>query len=620
MKTEKKADFDKVFVHKEAELKLEAIFMSDKTKIQKEEDVYINNKKGYLESIDMLLEEYLVFYGEQTCKDIKTFIAEYCEKKTIEEAESNGLEENDQYKQGDIEQIVTEAFAIYKNNVVRLQRFVYYQYQNTASKLKLSNKDLNSYFFKDNYIIAYDEDAIVKQKIREMVEIASTNSIQGKDFEEVYEGARKVYIKHAYHILIARSIYMIRILKDHLLYKSNGDETEYKYTLSTNITEENKLESKKLSFADNYQKIDATIRSCLKCVNDLSYSDLFLMIKNELEILMADTKSNPGEKHTQIFHTSMDKISDIIKNCFVNIKPALCNLNEQTSALDEFILRLGDDKLIWISTSLLSLNDFFDSAVLICIHTFKIFINDSYDDVDRMQRDINNEDIINCADIICGCVYNSFNTMRAHLDYVSYFLKKLDTSLHDGSDPDSLCLNTYKIKNTDVILQLNAVYNYINSNLTNYISQYEFAIDIYLLIIDTRKHSNLIETEYPNIYNDKLFQFVSEKEYFIDFFINLPEIYENSGKFYLNLFETNFNTMNPIKELLYKKFIVSMERYTYRILKKTKLLSNREDAKDFLQTLSNITFDSDSGIYDADLLFKTDIKTNLTNKQLPDLF
>ncbi len=60
-----------------------------------------------------------------------------------------------------------------------------------------------------------------------------------------------------------------------------------------------------------------------------------------------------------------------------------------------------------------------------------------------------------------------------------------------------------------------------------------------------------------------------------------------------------------------------MECYTYRIIKKTKLLSNHEDAKDFLQTLSNITFDSDSGVYDANLLFKMD-NTNGFDKQLPD--
>ncbi|KAM0687825.1 hypothetical protein COBT_000930 [Conglomerata obtusa] len=322
--------------------------------------------------------------------------------------------------------------------------------------------------------------------------------------------------------------------------------------------------------------------------------------------MIRSLKVKDNKEHNKIIDDTKKNVSKIIRKCDKDIDSALFDLNEEEHALNEVMLRLGNEKLLNINNFFILLEEIFWNGIHLCIHTSEITIDVLYKNTEQTIRADNDNAINRTAESICGCVDNHFNIFRAKLKTLQSLFNELNDDIRVPSDDDTKYLSNYMATNSDVISKFNVVYNYINSNLESHIYQFELVIDVYLLMIDIRKLSFLIEKENAYIFNDPLFNVVHQQEYLKSFFTHLLEIYEKAGKFIKNIIETNFNTINPLKDILHKKLISFLEFYTYRILEKTKLLTDHEDAIDFQQTLKNITSDSDPGIYDAKFLFASD--------------
>ncbi|KAM0685751.1 hypothetical protein COBT_003035 [Conglomerata obtusa] len=129
-----------------------------------------------------------------------------------------------------------------------------------------------------------------------------------------------------------------------------------------------------------------------------------------------------------------------------------------------------------------------------------------------------------------------------------------------------------KIVNTDVLLKINTVDNYIDLIWTRIFNYKEIQNEAYLYIKELRKNDLTVTTEYKLIEKDVCYQIDFFEKKISKFHVDLMISFESIKNFYADLFTTNHLHIDiSAKYILHFKLLLSIENFINKIFEQQKL-------------------------------------------------
>ncbi|KAM0684975.1 hypothetical protein COBT_003816, partial [Conglomerata obtusa] len=277
---------------------------------------------------------------------------------------------------------------------------------------------------------------------------------------------------------------------------------------------------------------------------------LIARYRDELSTFKTNIDASIADNRLKLINKTKNNTAEIIRLLYKEINEWFNVHYQEYKIIEEFILILGNLEFMKLKKILKKTHDVLKIIINDSIH----FSNEIFKSMEKNIQSNNLGSILDIADILISIKGNIESSKLLFKSQFEIYHKKFNSLCKqitlDAND-DEICLEFLDIARTDVVLRLNKIYKFIDDEWEQKISYFEHFANVYILMFKMRKTPLLIHIKYPLINSDKLYNDEQLKKKLASMFTSFIGAYENTTKFYKDVFETNnLNEISPLKDLL----------------------------------------------------------------------
>ncbi|KAM0687214.1 hypothetical protein COBT_001549 [Conglomerata obtusa] len=267
---------------------------------------------------------------------------------------------------------------------------------------------------------------------------------------------------------------------------------------------------------------------------------LIARYKDELSKLELSLNTLNAKDKLKLFYSTKSNAVEIIKSFYGEIYGFFYVHDQNCQIIEKFILMLGNTEFMELKKSKDETRDVLKSVIDDSINFSNNVLNLIYKNINTQNNNLGNVlTITEYLKMIKDNIESRKLLLKSQFDIYHKIFKRLCEETTADSRNIEMSLGILEIAKTDVVLRLNKIYIFIDDIWEQKLAYYEHFANIYILMLQIRKTPLLVQSKYPLIYSDNLYNDDQLKNQLISMFTSFIDAYKNTANLYKDVFETN---------------------------------------------------------------------------------